>query len=240
MIDLQSAAASLGVALSDTAASKLVQFETLVRRWNEKVNLVSRRDIDRLRERHVLDSLSLINCLPETAQVCMDVGSGAGFPGMVLAVADSRRQWCLLDRAQRKARFLSVASRDLELENVEVRCEDVGALAADPAWQSRFDVVTSRAVAPLDVLWSMCQPMLAQNGVLLHMTRARSGSQSDGRGGDAVEASDAQEAQDAPAVLDALKEMEDRGFVSQHRVNIPGLVAPHVVTQVTNPAASGQ
>ena len=83
-------------------AAKLDAFEALLRRWNTRFNLVSRRDAARLRERHVLDSLAL---LPWWAGTLADLGTGAGFPGMPLAIARPDRQVVLVERSERKGRF---------------------------------------------------------------------------------------------------------------------------------------
>ncbi|MXY56324.1 MAG: 16S rRNA (guanine(527)-N(7))-methyltransferase RsmG [Gammaproteobacteria bacterium] len=149
----------------DRAVEALEDYEGLIRRWNARGNLVSRRDIGRLRDRHVLDSLSL---LPWWRGTLLDVGSGAGFPGVPLAIARPASPVTLVERSERKARFLRQAVIDLGLGNVEVIEADVGRRRAWCSLGGRvFDTVTARAVAPPRTTWSLLRELLAPEGVAL-------------------------------------------------------------------------
>lgn len=162
---LRCGAAELGVELSDRAAENLIAYVRLVERWNQKFNLVSRQDATRLLSRHVLDSLSISRWLH--GQRVLDIGSGAGLPGIPLAITNARRDFVLTDRSDRKARFLEHVVMTFELANVEVQCADVRDLAAG----NRFDTVVCRAVAGLEEMWPMAGPLLAEGGRLLFMNR---------------------------------------------------------------------
>lgn len=140
---------------------QLGQFLALLKKWNDKFNLVSRRDMGRLVSRHLLDSLTAAP-LVRGSRV-LDVGSGAGFPGIPLAVMQPRRQFILCDRLSRRARFLSTVARELGLVNVEVREAD----AAQLARADGFDCAVSRAVATPQALWDMVAPLLNESGCLL-------------------------------------------------------------------------
>jgi 16S rRNA (guanine527-N7)-methyltransferase len=158
-------AAGLGVELSDGAGENLIAYVHLVERWNEKFNLVSRQDASRLLSRHVLDSLSIGRWLH--GERVLDIGSGAGLPGIPLAMTNAGRDFVLTDRSERKARFLEHVVMTFELANVEVRCADVRDLAAG----NGFDTVVCRAVAGLEEMWAMAGPLLAEGGRLLFMNR---------------------------------------------------------------------
>ena len=126
----------------------------LVEKWNRSINLVSRQDIDRLRSRHVLDSLSVSAYLHGIS--ILDVGTGAGLPGIPLAIVNPQRQFTLCDRMAKRIRFLQVVKSQLELPNVELLEQDFGTAAP----QKRFDTAVARAVAPAAKLWPMLEPAL--------------------------------------------------------------------------------
>lgn len=158
------------VDVSAATLTKLRQFAELVAERNRAHNLISRRDIDRLWERHVLDSL---RALPGLAHLqsgtVVDIGSGGGFPGVVLAIARPELSFVLVERMAKKARFLGFASHALKLKNVTVANSDAAQL--DPG---EADVVTARAVADPDTLWALAMPALKVGGRALLFTGAES------------------------------------------------------------------
>ncbi len=151
---------------ADDVAARLAAFEALIRRWNGRCGLVSRRDAGRLRERHVLDSLAL---LPWWSGTLADVGTGAGLPGVPLAIARPEAPVVLIERSQRKCRFLRHVVMDLGLDNVEVCALDV----ADYRPAELFDTVTARAVAPPAAAWALVRDLLATRGRALFQSHAR-------------------------------------------------------------------
>jgi len=159
----------LQLSLTDTQISALLAFAGMLEKWNKHFNLLSRRDIERIWSRHILDSLSIAALLH--GRKILDLGSGGGFPGLPLAIVAPEREFLLVDRHQRKCRFLEQVATTLELANVRVHCGDVAELIPAPV-SSRstpaqgsaggsYDTITSRAVAPAAAIWRLAQPLLA-------------------------------------------------------------------------------
>ncbi|MCR9277902.1 MAG: 16S rRNA (guanine(527)-N(7))-methyltransferase RsmG [Pseudomonadaceae bacterium] len=158
--------------LSADTVQQLRRFAELVVERNRAHNLVSRKDIDRLWERHVLDSLRALPGLAHlTSGTVVDIGSGGGFPGLVLAIARPELAFLLAERMAKKARFLSYAAHTLGLGHVSVEDRDAATLAAGCA-----DVVTARAVTDPDSLWALAQPLLKADGAALLFMGADTGA----------------------------------------------------------------
>jgi 16S rRNA (guanine527-N7)-methyltransferase len=137
-------------ALAPEVVAKLDAYEALLRKWQKAINLVGRSTLDEIWERHFHDSLQLIPLLPEGVKMLVDLGSGAGFPGMVLAIATGLEVH-LVESDQRKAQFLREVSRETRTP-VRVHAERAERVAPFPA-----DVVTARALAPLPELIDMAR-----------------------------------------------------------------------------------
>lgn len=150
-------------AATDTE-QKLSQYLDLLLAANERMNLTRIRDRADAETFHVGDALKLLPFLPNWSFPLADVGSGGGVPGMVLAIARPDVDVTLIESVGKKADFLREAAETLGLENVEVfngRAERLP--------YRQFDVVTSRAVAPLDKLLRWCRPLVRAGGTLLAM-----------------------------------------------------------------------
>lgn len=116
---LKQACEALGLAPAGAQLTLLGRYAGLVRDWNQQVNLVSRRDADRILAYHVLDSLAASSLIPPDARVA-DVGSGAGLPGIPLAICREDVTMLLVESIAKKARFLETAVTELGLPNVKV------------------------------------------------------------------------------------------------------------------------
>ncbi|MBI4407141.1 MAG: 16S rRNA (guanine(527)-N(7))-methyltransferase RsmG [Candidatus Kerfeldbacteria bacterium] len=139
----------------------LEQYCNLVRTANQTVNLVSRQDIDQLYAHHVVPSrlfLELQRVRP--GETVLDIGSGGGFPGMVIAIMEPTIQVTLVDSIGKKTKFLRHCVAELGLNNVTVVTGRVETVSG------QYDHVTARAVAPLDTLWSWASPLLKPTGTL--------------------------------------------------------------------------
>lgn len=154
--------------MPDGATAKLAAFEALVQRWNARSSLVARGDIRHLRERHTADSLAL---LPWVTGRLADVGSGAGLPGIPLAIARPSEPVVLIERGTRKCAFLQHVVIELDLPNVDVVARDIRHYAAPEA----FDTITIRAVAPPSKAWDLVRHLLEPCGSVLLQSRERLG-----------------------------------------------------------------
>jgi len=155
----QESAAEFGV--SRETEAKLREFLALLQRWNARINLVADREEESLWQRHVLDSLQLAPLLPPGDGPIVDLGSGAGFPGLILALA-SNRPTHLVESDRRKAAFLIEAARTLGLPPVKIHPTRIEAVTLPPA-----AVVSARALAPLPDLLRHAHKLLAPGGIAL-------------------------------------------------------------------------
>lgn len=168
-VTLSRGAEQLGMDLSDDKRRQLLEFVALLEKWNRVFNLTAVKDPVQMVVRHVLDSLAVLPYIK--GMRILDVGSGAGLPGIPLAIAQPEWRYTLLDKQRKKARFMRQAVAELELNHVdviEVRVEDYA-----PA--ELFDTVTARAFAALDVMAGACGRLCAAGGRLLSMKGKRMG-----------------------------------------------------------------
>lgn len=155
--------AELGLPLSEAARAKLLDYLALIVKWNRVHNLTAVREPERMLAHHLLDSLAVAPHLP--AGELLDVGSGAGLPGIPLALAQPQRAVTLLEASHKKGAFLRQAATELGLHNVDI------VVARAETWQPprRYDVVISRAFSDLAEFVSLAAPLCAEKGVLAAM-----------------------------------------------------------------------
>lgn len=141
--------------------------------WNEAINLSGIRDPVAMAVEHVADSLSALPVLRRAGVgEFVDIGSGAGFPGLCLAIALSHSRALLLDSVAKKARFLATAVEALGLAGrVRVTSDRAETLARDPAQRGRWQAVVARAVASLPELSELALPLLREGGLLVAWKR---------------------------------------------------------------------
>lgn len=140
---LRSGAEQLGIDLSADQADRLIAYLGLLHKWNKAYNLTAVRDPDEMVSRHLLDSLSV---LPHAQGArCLDVGSGGGMPGVILAIMNPQNLISVLDSNGKKTRFLTQVRVELGLENLTVINSRVEAHQSDQA----YDVIVSRAFSSL-------------------------------------------------------------------------------------------
>lgn len=161
--------AELTLALPAGARDRLLDYMALLVKWNRTYNLTAIRDPLAMVSQHLLDSLAVVTHLPLAAGARIaDAGSGAGLPGIPLAIARPDWRIALAEASQKKAAFLRQATIELGLNNVEVHEGRVEAWRPQPL----FDAVISRAFAALAQFIAACRHLLAPGGTLAAMTGA--------------------------------------------------------------------
>jgi 16S rRNA (guanine527-N7)-methyltransferase len=146
--------------VSRETKERLDAFVDLLLKWNRTINLISRKDESEIWPRHVQDALQLTRFLPDTPEPMIDLGTGAGFPGLVLAIA-TQRHVDLIESDHRKSAFLHEAVR-VTNASAAIHTARIETLALP-----KVRVVTARALAPLDQLIGMAQNFLMEDGFLL-------------------------------------------------------------------------
>lgn len=149
------------MSVSRETAERLDLLAALVRKWTPRINLIAPATVAELESRHIADSLQLWDLRPATLRNWIDLGSGGGFPGLVIAACAPGLPVTLVESDQRKAVFLRTAAREMGLAP-EVICARIEAVPPRP-----FDVVSARALAPLDRLLPLARPFVAPGGVAL-------------------------------------------------------------------------
>ncbi len=157
-------------AIDERKAEQLELYGNLLIEWNEKMNLTAITEPKEVVFKHFLDCLLFFKCIdvPENAAV-IDVGTGAGFPGIVLKIARPDIKLVLLDSLNKRITFLNDVIEKLGIENtraVHFRAEE-GAQKAE--FREQFDIATARAVAPLNVLSEYCLPYVKSGGVFVSL-----------------------------------------------------------------------
>lgn len=159
-------ARGLNLDLSDNALGQFERYAQLLQQWNQELNLTTISAVREIYELHFLDSLSVALAL-ELGQVgrLIDVGTGAGFPGLALAIAIPTLRVTLLESTQKKARFLQAVVTELGLgQQVEVIAERAEVIGQQAGFRQQYDVAVARAVARLAVLAEYCLPLVKLGG----------------------------------------------------------------------------
>lgn len=151
-----------GLDVSRETLEKLQHFADLTAKWTRKINLVAPNTVPELWSRHIVDSAQLVPLAPRGWKDWVDIGSGGGFPGIVIAVfAENDQSVTLVESDVRKSTFLRTAIRELSLPAVvwNERVESINTRG--------FDIISARALAPLDTLLGHAASLLAPNGTAL-------------------------------------------------------------------------
>ena len=158
----------LGVRLDSDQLMAFEQYQRALLEWNQRVNLTAIRTPEEIRVKHFLDSLTCLKAMNETSmRRVVDVGTGAGFPGLPLKIAHPEIQLTLVESVEKRASFCRHIVEALGLEDVEVitaRAEDVGQMMT---YRERFDWALARAVASLPVLAEYLLPLIRVGGRML-------------------------------------------------------------------------
>ena len=157
----------LDISLSPAQEAAFQTYEELLLDWNRKFNLTAITDPAEVRIKHFYDSLTCLKLIKDSNISLIDIGCGAGFPGLPLKIACPEMKLVLVDAVRKKTDFCSVVSEALKLTNVSVihaRAEDIG---RDPNHRERYDWAAARAVASLPVLAEYLLPLVKTGGSVL-------------------------------------------------------------------------
>ena len=152
----------LGLDLGARQKAKLLDFSKVLLQWNKRTNLISRRDERRVFPRHILDSLAATSFL--VGKNVVDIGSGAGLPGIPLAIACPHKNFTLCDRMKKRAHFMRFVIANLGIENAQVIAapfEEIGLMGES------FDCVVSRGVGRAEALWPILEGAITRTGRLI-------------------------------------------------------------------------
>lgn len=155
--------------LSPAPADALTHYGELLIQQNQVMNLTAITEPEQVARLHMLDCAAVLNAADLSGKSLLDVGTGAGFPGLVLKLCETSIELTLLDSLDKRIQWLSRIAPELGAKDVHCvhgRAEELGVL---PDWREQFDVVTSRAVADLRILSELCLPFVKVGGVFLAM-----------------------------------------------------------------------
>lgn len=170
---LKENAASLGIELDDEAVARFDRLAELLIEQNKTMNLTAITDPDEVVIKHFADSISLFKAVnPEERAKILDLGTGAGFPGIPLLITRPDINLTMVDSTAKKLRYVAqtVETLGLEAETLHARAEEAG---KDPEYREQYDIVCSRAVAALNVLSEYCLPFVKVGGVFVAMKSAK-------------------------------------------------------------------
>ena len=169
---LREGAEQFSITLSEEAVSRFATLIEEIQRWSKIADLLSQTNPETIIDKHIIDSLSLFPWIPSGSRV-LDLGSGAGFPGLPLAVTNPEISIILIEARRKRANFLKESIRKLGLRNArayEGRAED---LSQEKDLQFAFNVVTTRATWNIHLFLALANPFLRSNGIAIAMKGPR-------------------------------------------------------------------
>lgn len=155
--------------LGEVQVEQLLKYKDILMEWNEKMNLTAIEEDSDIIIKHYIDSLSILPHISNTEARVIDVGTGAGFPGIPMKIAYTNLNITLLDSLDKRVKFLNEVINSLKLAKISAvhgRAEDYG---MKPDFREKFDISVARAVANLPVLLEYCLPFVKVDGIFIAM-----------------------------------------------------------------------
>ena len=165
-------AAALSITISPETAVKFTQYLTLLKDWNNRINLTAITEDADIITKHFLDSLTIAKIVKKSGKI-IDVGTGAGFPGIPLKLIRPNLNMLLLDSLNKRVNFLNTVISELNLTDIQTihaRAED---LSRQLTYRETFDYATARAMAPMAALAEYCLPYVVPGGLFIAMKGAK-------------------------------------------------------------------
>lgn len=167
-IKLKNESSNLGQLLNDKQLQQFYEYMNLLLEWNEKINLTSITKQEEIITKHFIDSITVLKYLEGKVSI-IDIGTGAGFPGIPLKIADSKLELTLVDSLNKRISFLDEVKKELKLEKINTihaRAEEIG---INNDYREKYNVAVSRAVARLNVLVEYLLPVVKIGGSCICM-----------------------------------------------------------------------
>ena len=162
---MKTASNDVGLEFTEGQYEQFIKYMRLLQEWNEKINLTAITEDEEVVKKHFIDCIKAFKSDKiKNAKTIIDVGTGAGFPGLPIAIMNPNVEVTLLDSLNKRINFLNLVVRELGLKNVKTihsRAEDG---ARKPELREKFDIATSRAVANMAVLSEFCMPYVKKGG----------------------------------------------------------------------------
>lgn len=166
---LKKGAKHYGIDISISQIEQFTLYMELLKEWNKKINLTAIEDDREIIIKHFIDSLSIFPYIKSVGKKMIDVGTGAGFPGIPLKIVNSEIDVTLLDSLEKRVKFLNEVIEKTDISNINTvhgRAEDFG---VNPKHREKYDIAVARAVANLPVLIEYCLPFVKINGIFIAM-----------------------------------------------------------------------
>ncbi|MHB9924670.1 16S rRNA (guanine(527)-N(7))-methyltransferase RsmG [Clostridium botulinum] len=167
---LQSACNDVNLDFNDKKYNQFISYKNLIQEWNKKINLTAIVEDEEIIKKHFIDCIKIFKSSPiGEAKSLIDIGTGAGFPGIPIKILKEDIEITLLDSLQKRINFLNIVIRELQLKNIQClhgRAEDY---AQEIQHRQKYDIAVSRAVANLAVLSEFCIPFVEKGGYFIAM-----------------------------------------------------------------------
>ncbi len=158
----------INIDINETEANKFYEYTQLLLEWNNKINLTAITEENDIILKHYIDSLTTSELIKDSKTI-LDIGTGAGFPGIPLKIVNEEKEFVLVDSLNKRIKFLEEVKEKLELKNLELIHSRVEDLAKNKKYRENMDVVISRAVANTRVLVEYMLPFVRLNGLCICM-----------------------------------------------------------------------